>query len=1728
MNVFELRDRLIRDYGAYVRSFIHIRDERVRQVVEKEMTQGLLWPEPLIQLNPAFAPGESTDELVTAGVLHPECRRIFRIKRDPQDQGKELRLHRHQADAVKVARAGASYVLTTGTGSGKSLAYIIPIVDRVLREGPGQGVKAIVVYPMNALANSQEGELGKFLRFGYPDGKGPVTFARYTGQESESQKEEIIQNRPDILLTNYVMLELILTRVHEQRLVHAAQGLRFLVLDELHTYRGRQGADVAMLVRRAREAFSADHLQCVGTSATLATEGTFAQQQAEVARVASQLFGTAVAPDHVIGETLRRTTKEEGLGSPEFVAALHRRLQNPAATAPREFHGFVGDPLSGWIESTFGVTTSADGGRLVRSIPRSISGERGAAKDLSRQTGVDEARCVDAIQRHLMDSYECEPLPGTDRPVFAFRLHQFISRGDMVYASPEEESRRHITVHGQQFVPGSDRKRVLLPLVFCRVCGLENYCVEDRGDGTARRRVYSSRELSDRLEEEDETHGFLFINTAEPWPTDAEALIQKLPEDWLEDHGGSRRIRRDRRKALPRNVRLGPDAGEVEAGVDAVFIPAPFRFCLTCGVAYGFRQSSDFPKLAILATEGRATATTIMSLAVIRHLLASADLPAEARKLLSFTDNRQDASLQAGHFNDFIEIGLLRSALFRACDAAGADGLTHDYLVQRVFDALDLDPDLYAVDSTVRFQALEETKRALRSLLGYRIYRDLQRGWRVTSPNLEQSGLLEIRYSSLDEVSAHEATWGNLHPILATARPHTRMEVARTLLDHMRRELAIKVDYLRPDHQERIRQQSSARLKAPWEIDENERMTEASVLFPRASRPGDYGGHVYLSPRGQFGQYLRRQGTFPDRPGPLSVAETEEVIRHLLQALKVAGIVEEVLPPRDREEPPGYQINTAAMTWHAGDGTRPFHDPIRVPRAPATGGRTNPFFVEYYKAIAADGAGLEAREHTAAVRYQDREDRERRFREGTLPILYCSPTMELGVDIAKLNVVNMRNIPPTPANYAQRSGRAGRSGQPALVFSYCSTFSSHDQYFFARPERMVGGSVSPPRIDLTNEDLIRSHVHAIWLAEVSLDLGKSLKDLLDLSGGDEPSLEFQESVRAKVDDDRVRSKALDRSKRVLETVMQELRDSDWYTDLWLPDAVNQVGRQFDQACERWRGLYRSATRQRAVQHAVITDASRSADDKNKAKALRAEAEAQIELLTEAQSVIEADFYSYRYFASEGFLPGYNFPRLPLSAYIPGRREKKGRNEFLSRPRFLAISEFGPRSIIYHEGSRYRIHKAILPVERNLDDVLTTSAKRCDHCGYLHPISDGANPDLCEHCGTPLAPPMASLFRLQNVATKRADKINSDEEERRRIGFELVSSVRFAEHGGSPSRRTALARLEGQDLLRLTYGQAATIWRMNLGWRRRAERNRLGFVLDIERGFWETQKADVQDDQDPMSQRTKRVVPYVEDRRNCLLIESITPASAPTMASLQAAIKHAIQVEFQLEEMELAAEPLPSLGDRRLILLYEAAEGGAGVLRKLVEDPAALGRVATQAIKLCHFDPATGEDHGRAERAREECEAACYDCLMSYSNQIDHEILDRKAIRDLLLSLQKASVQTSPTPLSRPEYLERLLRQCGSELEKSWLRHINDRGLRLPSRAQHYIETCRTKPDFIYEENPTVIYVDGPPHDYPDRRRRDETQAACLEDHGYTVIRFVHHNDWAALLARYPGVFGKLP
>ena len=211
----------------------------------------------------------------------------------------------------------------------------------------------------------------------------------------------------------------------------------------------------------------------------------------------------------------------------------------------------------------------------------------------------------------------------------------------------------------------------------------------------------------------------------------------------------------------------------------------------------------------------------------------------------------------------------------------------------------------------------------------------------------------------------------------------------------------------------------------------------------------------------------------------------------------------------------------------------------------------------------------------------------------------------------------------------------------------------------------------------------------------------------------------------------------------------------------------------------------------------------------------------------------------------------------------------------------------------------------------------------------------------------------------------------------------------------------------------------------------------------------------------------------------------------------------------------------------MILLYESAEGGAGVLRHFVDDPLAVSEVAVEALRICHFDPVSGNDEGSAPNSRERCEAACYDCLLSYSNQREHPLLDRHVIKDVLMELKDATISASPAEKPRAAHFSDLKKQCDSELERLWLDFLEASNLYLPSHAQHLISACSTRPDFFYAQHQAAIYIDGPIHDFADRHERDREQTECMEDLGYLVIRFHHREDWEDKIARFPNIFGRI-
>jgi len=941
----------------------------------------------------------------------------------------------------------------------------------------------------------------------------------------------------------------------------------------------------------------------------------------------------------------------------------------------------------------------------------------------------------------------------------------------------------------------------LFPLAFCRECG-QDYLVVNRERGGEQ---FTPRILTGGTGEPAEATGLLLI-TGTDWPDESsEALLELVPEDWVIEAGGGRSLDKARRPRLPRGLRVDRFGTVTDDGVSVAFFDT-LHFCPSCKTSYESTAQSEFSRVASLGTEGRASAVSVLSQTVVRTLREVSDLDAEARKFLAFSDNRQDASLQAGHFNDFVLVGLVRSTLYQAVlrqhHSRPDEPLTDDDLGRRVVGCLKVEISDYARNPEVDYAARKKVDKALRESVAYRVWADLRRGWRIAMPNLEQTGQLLLTYASLAEFANDEHKWADAGLPLADAEPDTRQLIMQTLLDEMRRHICIESAYLTEERYEDIKRASQEWLRAPWALTDEQGVYAATCYAgarPKAT-PGA-GGDLYLSGLGQYGRWLRRPARFPLHPHPVTVQDADTIIAILLKKMATVGLLATV---EERHRGIGYRIQAGMIEWRVGDGERRAPDPLRSNTAQ---GRVNPYFRRFYAETATGLAGLEAREHTAQVSPENRHDREQRFSNAELPVLYCSPTMELGVDIKSLNVVGMRNVPPTPANYAQRSGRAGRSGQPAVVLTYCATGNAHDNYYFGRSQDMVAGAVAPPRLELGNQDLVRAHVHAIWLVLIGLDLKASMTELLEVELPGQP---LRDEVTSKIDNTSAAARTVGAVRAVL-LATPEVTSAPWWRPDWIDATITDAPHRFQQALQRWRGLYTEAQGELDAANEVLKVIGASEPAKRRARGQISEARAALDLLKgDIDEVNQGDFYTYRYFASEGFLPGYSFPRLPLAAFIPAERKtRNGQGDYVQRPRFLAISEFGPGAFIYHEGARYEVNRVSLPARDDGTGVNLTEIERCEACGYLNEGNGPTGYEECEHCHSSTLLKMSSMMKLLAVKTRRRDRINADEEERQRAGHEIVTAIRFEPHGERSSElKSTLYDDEGHLLAELSYGDTA--------------------------------------------------------------------------------------------------------------------------------------------------------------------------------------------------------------------------------------------------------------------------------------------------------------------------------
>ncbi|MEX0684367.1 MAG: DEAD/DEAH box helicase [Balneolales bacterium] len=1702
MDILRIHNDIITDYKEYVHSFLNIRNDEIAEYIKDELNSGGLWPDPILQFNPSYAGNVPIKKVVQDDPkLHPDLGHIF--------EGFEL--YTHQVEALHLGSSDINFIVTSGTGSGKSLTYIATIFNKILNKPSTQGGRAIIVYPMNALVNSQLEELRKFeksyLKHHLPTGveidekgrsskeviedyrlqsnkKFPITYAIYTGQESEHERGEIRNTPPDILLTNYMMLELIMTRFKEAKLRESIfQNLTHLVFDELHTYRGRRGADVGMLIRRIKSRCT-NSIVSIGTSATMISgEDTPLKQKQEVANVGESIFGDKFSIQQIIEETLRRSTKGDMPSTNELINAIENGIDRNLGMDEIIIH-----PSVIWLELNGAL--EKDGDNFKRTVPKTL---KHLKQLFANELNLSFREADEHLNEAILWLGDVNKKAANDhKTILPYKLHQFISQSGALYATL---FLNELALNDP--LPKNDKP--VFPIVFSRYSGYEFICV---------RKILAENKLEPREhgegnEDEDQefTEGFIVFGD-DLWDDNTD--IELLPDSWYKiDRKGKIKVDKKKQPFIPKLIYVNESGSyafsEKKGHKKGWYIPAKMLYDPTAGIVHDSR-TKDYAKFFQLGAEGRSTATTILNFTTLLRL-ADANVPYEDQKILSFTDNRQDAALQAGHFNDFIKLIRIRSAIYQAVKTY--NGLSLKNIGQAIYEKLDIPIVKWSTLDTEPIPRVKDRyEDTFKEALTYHALYDLRRSWRVIIPNLEQCALLKIKYRELDEV-INDDIFRNDH-ILGNWPSEKRYEFLHNFLDFFRTSYALfDEQWLDPNLMRDKANEIKERIIPEWGVEKDDNLYSPSFMrvFAVDRSVKNTASIGYQSAWGKYVKHFFK--SLGEQTFDKNFYDT--FIKDLLKKLETADYLKsEAVKGNTGERVNLYRLKVASIRWELGEEKKATIDEIRTRLVKKLDHTPNKFFQDFYKRDFISIKQHRAEDHTGQISNDDRKEWEYLFRKGDISTLFCSPTMELGIDISSLNTVHLRNVPPNPANYAQRSGRAGRSGQAALVLTYCSNRSAHDRHYFRNNTEMVAGAVKAPKLDLLNEDLLKAHLHALILGKVELDIKTSALELV----AEEDAYPIKNEIKLKLSLSREETAEVSRLyAKAIESLLPELKSEKcpWFSQEWINRAITNILKALDKSMDRWRDAIREAkdSQRAALQELETTRARVGSKEYNRISWAVSQAKTKLEQLRNETGFSFSEFYIYRYLASEGFLPGYNFTRLPIRVFIPDGAH----GTYISRSRAISLREYGPQNLIYHKGKKYEIRRIISQdIQQSLDKAKVSKAS-----GYWMK-GEQYNLSVCPFTGEDLSQSANITFHSELLAMSEShaehrERITCEEEERVRQGYNIETY--FSVQDLSQVKKATLT-VDNEPYLRLQFAPAADLVYINKGWRRNAEE---GFPLGLTSGQWKRSASQ------ESTEEVKLVKLFTNNVEDALYIEPVSSLALEKdgIITLKYALKRAIERIFQVEPSEIGVETMGE-NESPNILIYEAAEGSLGILSQLVTDPSKFKEVIDMAEQVCRF-----------EDEPDESIKATYDDLLDFYNQREHLLIDRFLIKDSLQKLKYChlEVQSNSIYKSYDHQYKCLVEEfdTNSSTEKKFLDYLYKNNIRLPDTAQEIIDGVYTKPDFTYKPN-YIVFCDGTPHDDPDIKKNDRNIRESLKQAGYEVVVYYYRDSLDDLVKKWPEIFTK--
>ncbi|MDG1500423.1 MAG: DEAD/DEAH box helicase [Planctomycetota bacterium] len=1552
-------------------------------------------------------------------------------------------------------------LVTTGTGSGKTECFLYPVLDHCLRERKAgkTGIKAILLYPMNALASDQALRLAKML---WEDErlKGVVSAGLYVGGGGQhgvasktnliDKREQLRQSPPDILLTNYKMLDYLLMRPDDRALwrENGPNSLRYLVLDELHTYDGAQGSDVACLIRRlkARLDLSPGSLCCVGTSATIGDGDE--ESMKRLREFAGQVFDEDFLSGSIIVED--RLSVREDLGARVDIVARPEEdwLDDLTPSSHPSVESWLEAQRALWLGDDAAKDDPVTVGEKLRrheflhmllGILAKVSGEYSQVQAELSKRAEWFAELSDECKKAALDSFiglisHARRLGAPDAEGKQREL-PFLSVQVQLWLREVRKMLRAISTD-YQFTwkselggnsAGEAEKR-WLPLIRCRDCGDSGWAAiqkdgdsclsEDSDDGTIGRAWFDRSPNARYIAF---GHGTGKVDNLLP----PEYLCPEclgLGDEASCDCMGSEKV-----ACMP--VRIGR---ELTTGSQQNFKP----ICPECGSEDG---------LMFLASRG----SSLLSVS-ISHLFQT-EYNAD-KKLLGFTDSVQDASHRAGFFgartyrfnfrtmlqdllNDEGGRMPLKDCGWRLLDhAMGKAGTPKAVPVLVPHDLRD-HPD-YEAFLAGGGDALAPN---MKSWLGERLSQEatFEFGLSVRQGrSLEKVGCSTVEVDpeavqkAAEELSLIVTEDGFLNSLpsgLSVAEAHYFLTglVARTRLRG-----GVLHPWLKSFAESRGNRYLLSKRHQPCSS-----IFGQSSVYPRfllAKQPVQ-GNRPVFDVFGGSGQHLTWYRDWASRTLGVEWKDQgiEQLYREALAMLTRAGVFFKFSTDTHGQDVWGVDPELLSLVADVRQVVcDECNEPHRIPLSevemwqgqPCTKFRCNGKWGKaakladtFYTRIYRSGriARVFSDEHTGLLERKDREELEERFKRGEAPdapnLLVCTPTLEMGIDIGDLSSVLLCSVPPATSMYLQRVGRAGRKDGNAFCMTMAVT-RPHDLYFHSDPNLMLKGAVDPPGCFLDSPEMLKRQLVANAMDAWARDdkevgeLPRKVTTILNHPAPDkfpERFLSYYEANQEELCEEFL--------ERFPDEILRESNRESLRRFALSDDVREEVTKAFDEVGIERKKLSRLSDKARDEHKLVEAHPERFEDPEESKLELEAARKMFSKLL-----VTLGQKYPLNVMTDAGVLPNYAFPEPGVQlesvvSHVDGDTRRYESYEYM-RPASVAIRELAPFNTFYAEGRRVTVDEVDLG-SRNAS--LVESWRLCASCNHTERVSAGETPpEACPACADTSWADTGRIrkmlhFRRSRSLESRLEVTTADQgEDRQQSHYQTADliDVRPENLNGArliPNVPFGFELLKDLLLREVNFGPDKASDFLVAG----GPVNEDGFKVCMECGRVKK----------PGSNEELRHAATCKARRNQEVeidsvylyrevrseaIRLLLPFSQLDLgeqtASFRAALSFGLRQRFggradhlQVKTMK---EPLGMGGHRNYLVMFDTVPGGTGYLADLWREDGVLTvlQEALDGLKSCECQ-SEGKD-------------GCYRCLFAFQGQRDLEMTSSETARKLLESI----------------------------------------------------------------------------------------------------------------------------